>query len=87
MTLNADNQYSHDPSRRKILKSGLTTLFAAPIVTSAKTSTPVLNTSNYTTASAPISFAPATDSPANISTLFETIKREATPEQLYRFCI
>ena len=60
-------------------------MFAAPLVASAKTSTEVLATSDYDTTSAPISFAPALGNPADISTLFEKIKHEASPEQLYRF--
>ena len=85
MPLHSDNQSSLDPSRRKILKGGLTTLLAAPLVASAKTSTAMSVASAHSSPSSPISFAPASGNPADISSLFETIKREASPEQLYKF--
>ena len=85
MPLHSDNQSLPNPSRRKILKSGLTTLLAAPLVASAKTNTAMSTASAHSDPSAPISFAPRSGNPADISSLFETIKREASPEQLYKF--
>ena len=85
MPLHSDNQSSLDPSRRKILKGGLTTLLAAPIVASANTSTAMSLASGHSSPSTKIPFAPASRNPADISSLFETIKREASPEQLYKF--
>jgi adenosine deaminase CECR1 len=85
MTISADNHNLTDPRRRKILKGGLSTLLVAPLVASAKTSTAMSATSAHSGTSAPISFAPAAGKPADITSLFETIKREASPEQLYKF--
>ena len=85
MLLHSDNQSSLDPSRRKILKGGLTTLLAAPLVASAKTSTAMSIASAHSSPSSKMPFAPASGNPADISSLFETIKREASPEQLYKF--
>ena len=85
MTMSADNRNLPDPRRRKILKGGLSTLLAAPLVASAKTSTAMSATSAHSGTSAPISFAPASGKPADMTSLFETMKREASPEQLYKF--
>lgn len=85
MPPHSDNQNLPNPRRRKILKGGLTTLLAAPLVASAKTSTAISTASAHGRPYAPISFAPTSGNPADISSLFETIKREASPEQLYKF--
>ena len=85
MPPHSDNQNLPDPRRRKILKGGLSTLLAVPLVASAKTSTAMSASSAHSVTSAPVSFAPAAGKPADITSLFETIKREASPEQLYKF--
>ena len=85
MPTDSNNHKSLDAGRRKILKGGLTTLLAAPIVASAKTSSAKSLASELSVTSAPVSFSPSPGNPADISSLFETIKRKASPEQLYKF--
>ena len=85
MPTHSNKHKSLDAGRRKILKGGLTTLLAAPIVASAKTSSAKSFAPLPKGTPAPVSFTPASGNPADISSLFETIKRKASPEQLYKF--
>ena len=85
MPPHSDNQNLPNPRRRKILKGGLTTLLAAPLIASAKASKAMSTASAHNVTSTPISFAPSSVNSADISSLFEIIKREASPEQLYKF--
>ena len=85
MPLHSYNQNSPDPRRRKILKGGLTTLLAAPLVPTTKTNTAIPSASGHSGTSIPISFNPVSGNRLDISSLFETIKHEASPEQLYKF--
>ncbi len=69
--------------RRNLLKGGLATLAGAPLfasqVVGAGSSGPRLIDPE------PVRTGRAVKEPANMRLLFERIKREATPEQLYRF--
>lgn len=84
MSINNENQNLPNASRRKLLKGGLTTLLAAPLVSSAKfNESSTLSTKSESVKSA--LFSPAVNQAVNISDLFEKIKREASPEELYKF--
>ena len=84
MTYNSNNDSSVNLSRRKILKCGLGSLLASPVVASAH-SDKVIKGPAESTISSPVSLASAASKPANMPTLFEKIKHEASSEQLYKF--
>lgn len=69
--------------RRNLLKGGFATLagaslFASPVVGSAVAGSRLVDPK-------PVRTGRAVKKPADMGALFETMKREATPEQLYRF--
>lgn len=80
----ADMNISQNPSRRKLLKTGLASILGAPLLGSIQS----FNLSAEEIAQSEPKRTklrqPVSD-PSAMHSLFESIKREASPEQLYRF--
>lgn len=84
----SDDQYSPknnvpvSSGRRKLLKSGLAAFAVTPLAVKGGSGSPA--TVGKGPVSKPPKFTPVAQ-PTNIESLFEVIKREATPEELYCF--